>query len=637
MDVLLYKIELKVLYRNRGDLEFLCIKNQSLIYQRVRILQRKGCIGLLFLPRIWHKMTTSNHVYETVRGSAQEQLPRVKVPIRIKIILPYLLLAFCLALGAAYLVTQIVFDSLEERFTNQLIESGKLASEWMYREEERLLATLRLVANTEGLPGAIKDRQAERIRELTYGIAVENREEAVEILDDRGYLLYSMRHIRGGNVEEYEFAKEGDQYFLRYDFVRKVVQKQPDGYSDKYSGWVQADWGDYFYIAGPVRDGDGNQIATVLIGKDLQTITRQMREETLAQVTIYDLAGDVIASTFSQPITLDSDTVADLLRNQDASSLRRTQRDLKVTNIEYQEIIGPWEVRENRDIGALGVALPKSFYVRPSRVTRLQVLLLMSATFFFVILLGANLARVITRPLISLMRASTQVSKGDLEVRVQPESDDEVAVLTEAFNQMVASLQASRDALFDAYDRTLEGWSKALELRDKETEGHTLRVTIMTVELAQWMGIREKEVLTQIQRGALLHDIGKMGIPDRILLKPGKLTDEEWSLMRKHPEFAYEMLWPIEYLRPALDIPYCHHERWDGSGYPRNLKGEAIPLAARIFAVIDVFDALTSDRPYRIAVSREKALAEIKSQSGRHFDPGVVDAFLEYVASRDVP
>jgi putative nucleotidyltransferase with HDIG domain len=580
-------------------------------------------------------MTTSDHSLKHTGVTIPEQLPQVKVPIRAKIILPYLLLAVFLALGAAYLVTQIVFDSLEERFTNQLIESGKLASAWMYREEERLLATLRLVANVEGLPAAIQSRQAERIRELTFGIVVDNREEAVEILDTQGYLLLSMRHISGGHVEDYEFAKEGDQTFINWELVSNVVHKRPDSYSDKYSGWIRADWGDYFYIAGPILDPSGSQIGTVLVGKSLATITRQMREETLAQVSLYDLTGKVIASTFSQPVALESETVSGLLQKQDTNSLRRTQRDLQVTNIDYQEIVGPWEVRENRDIGAVGIALPKTFYVSPSRVTRLQVLLLVSVTFFFVIVLGANLARVITKPLLSLVHASTQVSKGDLDVRVEPRSDDEVAVLTEAFNQMVASLQASRDALFDAYDRTLEGWSKALELRDKETEGHTLRVTNRTVELARWMGIREKEDLTQIQRGALLHDIGKMGIPDQILLKPGKLSEEEWKIMRRHPEFAYEMLWPIEYLRPALDIPYCHHEKWDGTGYPRRLKGDEIPIAARIFAVVDVWDALTSDRPYRRAMGREEALAEIKQQSGRHFDPQVVDAFLNYINNDD--
>jgi putative nucleotidyltransferase with HDIG domain len=159
-------------------------------------------------------------------------------------------------------------------------------------------------------------------------------------------------------------------------------------------------------------------------------------------------------------------------------------------------------------------------------------------------------------------------------------------------------LQRSNVELMLAYETTLEGWSRALDLRDKETEGHTQRVTEMAVQLAQDLGLRDEE-LVHIRRGALLHDIGKMGIPDSILLKPGPLTDEEWTIMRKHPVYAFDLLSPIAFLRPALDIPYCHHEKWDGTGYPQGLKGEAIPLAARIFAVIDVWDALRSDRPYR--------------------------------------
>ena len=178
-----------------------------------------------------------------------------------------------------------------------------------------------------------------------------------------------------------------------------------------------------------------------------------------------------------------------------------------------------------------------------------------------------------------------------------------------------------------AYDATIEGWSRAMDLRDEETEGHTQRVTDLTLKLARLMGIRDDQLI-HIRRGALLHDMGKLGIPDQILLKPGKLTDDEWVIMRKHPVYAYDMLSSIEYLRPALDIPYCHHEKWDGSGYPRGLKGEEIPLAARIFAVIDAWDALTSDRPYRKAWSREKTLAYIREQTGSHFDPQVVEVFL---------
>jgi PAS domain S-box-containing protein len=193
---------------------------------------------------------------------------------------------------------------------------------------------------------------------------------------------------------------------------------------------------------------------------------------------------------------------------------------------------------------------------------------------------------------------------------------------------MFNDLQRSNMDLALAYDVTLEGWSRALDLRDEETEGHTRRVTEMTMRLAKYMDMNDAELL-HVHRGALLHDIGKMGIPDSILLKPGPLTAEEWEIMRKHPTYAFELLSPISFLKPALDIPYCHHEKWDGTGYPRGLKGEQIPLAARIFAVVDVWDALRSDRPYRRAWHETRVRRHIRSLSGTHFDPRVVEAFLE--------
>jgi PAS domain S-box-containing protein/putative nucleotidyltransferase with HDIG domain len=194
---------------------------------------------------------------------------------------------------------------------------------------------------------------------------------------------------------------------------------------------------------------------------------------------------------------------------------------------------------------------------------------------------------------------------------------------------------AQAHELKTAYNATLEGWAHALELRDKETQGHSLRIANMTIKLAKRMGYNDQD-LENVRRGALLHDIGKMGVPDTVLLKPGNLTEEEWILMRKHPDYAREMLIDLPYFKDALDIPYCHHEWWDGTGYPRGLKGTDIPLIARIFAIVDAWDALISDRPYRKAWLKRDALSHIIDQSGNHFDPDVVNAFVQMLREEKV-
>lgn len=210
----------------------------------------------------------------------------------------------------------------------------------------------------------------------------------------------------------------------------------------------------------------------------------------------------------------------------------------------------------------------------------------------------------------------------------------QVAVAVDS-TRTFSDLQTANLDLNHAYDATLLGWSTALELRERETAGHSVRVVKMTVDLAQLMGIQGDD-LVHIRRGSLLHDIGKMGIPDSILLKPGPLLPDEWVIMRQHPVYAYRMLNPIEYLQPALDIPYRHHEKWDGSGYPGGLKGDEIPLAAQIFSVVDVWDALTSDRPYRPAWSPTDTRQYISANAGKHFNPQIVATFLEYLQLHDL-
>jgi PAS domain S-box-containing protein len=224
----------------------------------------------------------------------------------------------------------------------------------------------------------------------------------------------------------------------------------------------------------------------------------------------------------------------------------------------------------------------------------------------------------------SSARAILDRKSGNI-IEIQASSRD----ITERKNAEEA-LQLAHQSLQDAYERTIEGWVRALDLRDRETEGHTQRVTELTLQVAGKVGFTDEE-LAHIKRGALLHDMGKMAIPDEILQKPGPLNEAEWEKMRRHPIYAYEMLSPITYLHPALEIPFYHHERWDGSGYPRGLKGEEIPLSARLFAIVDVWDALCSDRPYRKKLPWREVVDYIREKSGILFDPKLVDVFLSVI------
>ncbi|HUF37120.1 MAG TPA: HD domain-containing phosphohydrolase [Anaerolineales bacterium] len=279
----------------------------------------------------------------------------------------------------------------------------------------------------------------------------------------------------------------------------------------------------------------------------------------------------------------------------------------------------------------VGIPVAEAYHQADITLARSMVWL---AVFTIVILGGARVVamRWFLGPLARLTLAVERLQAGDLSARTGlPYRGDEFSGLARSFDEMADSLQQSKAQVNGAYDRTLEGWSRALDLRDHETEGHSRRVTEMTVAIARAMGLGD-EALAHIRRGALLHDIGKIGIPDAILNKPGPLAGDEWTIMRRHPQVAYDLLKEIDFLRPALVIPLRHHEKWDGTGYPDGLVGEQIPLAARIFAVADVWDALRFNRPYRPAWDDTRALSYIRSQSGTHFDPDVVRAFFRTIS-----
>lgn len=546
--------------------------------------------------------------------------------IRSKITAPYVLLSLAIAIGGAYIITQVILDSIEERFDNQVIETAQLTVEAFWREEENLLKTLRVIVNTEGMAQAALEKDPRDLRVLILPIFINFQDELVAILDKEGTSLLTITRPDNGLLEGYTYT-QGDQQFQEFTAVQSVLAELSDQAGDKFAGYMVFNSKTYFLISAPLRDIDGDLIGVAIIGTSIDTLVQHFREATLAQVTIYDLDGAIIhSSLFSMPEIPQSNVDA-VIANKSSES---TSRDTTAENIEYREILFTWQARDNRDLGVIGTALATSFLVNTNTFTRINVFILTTFVLILVIVVGIYIANVITKPIITLKNAAADVSGGDLSVQVIPIGGDEISMLTMTFNDMVSNLRVSKQALVEAYDKTLEGWAKALELRDEDTEGHSQRVAQMTVDLAGDFGYGG-EKLEHLRRGALLHDIGKMGIPDKILRKPGKLTKKEMRFMQQHPIIAKELIEQIEYLHPAMDIPYSHHEKWDGSGYPQGLRDEDIPKSARIFAVVDVWDAVRSKRPYRAAMTKKQALKIIRDGRGSHFDPEVVDAFLAYI------
>jgi putative nucleotidyltransferase with HDIG domain len=573
----------------------------------------------------------NRHTKLNISQFFSDLINKIPLSIRAKIALPYVALATLLAFGAALIVTQIVFDTIEERFTNQLVEAGKLASERMVAEENHLLTAMRQLAFSEGIPTAIQESNESKLRDLAFGTTVNNQLEAVEFIDLSGNLILSMYHKKGGLIEEYDFLTGDQSPLIDHDFVNKVVTKTTDGLGDKYSDLVETRKGLYFLVAGPVIDSQNKLIGVVVVGTSLDTLARQLREETLAQITFYDPQGNVLSSTFSTPSPLTPEITKSLLEQQDTISLEReTTRSVEQSYLGYRELLGVWEGRGDVDLGVLGVSLGESFIISTTTTTRFQIIVLGATTLLLVLFFGISVSLLLTKPIMALVNAAKKVASGDYRVKVEPTSRDEIALLSRTFNEMIESINDSRLMILNSYDNTLEGWSNALELRDHETSGHSQRVTNLMKSMMDALGI-DGETRVNYQRGVLLHDIGKMGIPDSILNKPGPLDVKERQIMQQHPIYAIEMLKNIEFLKPSLSIPYSHHERWDGTGYPLGLKGEEIPLEARIFAIVDVWDAITSDRPYRNSMSKEEAIQTICNGNGTQFDPKLVDVFLKIV------
>jgi adenylate cyclase len=429
------------------------------------------------------------------KADIARQLPRVKMPVRIKITLPYLLLALLFALASAYIVSQVVLESVQDRYLNQLIETGRQTSDWMVREEDRLLGTLRLISNTQGVADAILKQDSEALRSLVLPVAVNAGEEAVEILDTQAVSLFSMHLKAGGSAGSYDFTR-GDSSFRDQGFVRQTLLVGPDKLGDKYAGLIKASWGNLFYVSGPIFASDGKLVGLVLVGKSVRTLARQASQDTASETTYYGTDGQPLASTIytdKEAFPLSIGQVNQILAAQDKSSL---SRKLNVSQIDYAEILGPWEARGNVNLGIAGTALSQSFLLRTSSVTQLEIFILVAIAILLVVGVGLFIASRITRPLVRLANASSQVAQGNLEVKVDSQGNDEVAVLAHSFNYMVAGLQEG-SVYRDLLGRTVspevrEQLRQTFETGNLRLAGQQSVATILMTDIRGFTSISER-------------------------------------------------------------------------------------------------------------------------------------------------
>ncbi len=420
------------------------------------------------------------------------KLPPVRVPVRVKITFPFIVLSLAFALASAYLISRYVFESIQERFTNQLIEVGQQSADGMVQEENRLLATLRLLANVQGLAAAITAQDDQALRDLALPIAVNTQEEAIEILNREGVSVLSLRHRANGGLADYDFSS-GEAGFAEWTAVQNVLSESIDGEGDKYAELARAEWGDYFYVAGPVFDGNGQLAGVALVGKTLEALVRDIRRDTLAQTTLYARDGGLLASTLSISATaLSAAQVAGLTARQATESL---PRDLSAASLNYTEIVGVWRVRNGDRIGFMGAALSQNFLARPTLFTNLQAFLIVAVAVITVLGIGLYTANHITQPLMQMVRASTEVARGNFEVKVTPTGDDEVAVMAHAFNYMISGLQEG--AIYrDILGRTVspevrEELRESFAAGDLKLEGQTAIATILMSDIRGFTPLSE--------------------------------------------------------------------------------------------------------------------------------------------------
>jgi putative nucleotidyltransferase with HDIG domain len=538
--------------------------------------------------------------------------------IRWKIVLPYAFLSIVLAVIGTYLVTRLVTGSLTERFDNQLAEAGRVTADAVVRQEREHLEIVRAVAFTEGVADSIRTGNEKSLEDLVEPIAANAAVERLEVLDAQGQRVKTLSLSDGGALIYQELNDDDDP--ASWPLVERILQGDSDELGDKHAQIVETSQGFVLYTAGPVLKND-RLVGVVLVGTPLDSFVKQAKTEALADITVYDFDGNPLSSTFAQlddtPNNEARLDVSGAVLEEAFSGASAVREQRTLWGRDYDLLYGRLEVRD-QVVGLYSVGLSTDFIFSAGTTTRLQMSLLFGVGMTAVLAVGLFLAHLLTRPLLRLVRTARLVAGGDLSARSEVKSGDEIGALASSFNEMTEKLQRQHIA-------SLKALASAIDARDPYTLGHSVRVGQLAAMLGRHLGLDEK-TLAQIEIGGYLHDIGKIGIRDAVLLNPERLTAEERRTMNEHPRIGLSILQPVDLPREVIEFVHGHHERLDGSGYPEGLKGEHISIIARIAAVADMYDALTSGRPYREAATPEEALALLRAEAGKLLDPHVVDA-----------
>ena len=535
----------------------------------------------------------------------------MRLPIRYKIILPFAVLLVLVGVIGNGVATAQLTSAAVVPFDANLLHSSLVANQLLSQVDAARLADLRLAVNTIGVPEQLAAGDVAGLTRLLSPVVGNETLVSLDlrVLDRHGRELLS---IRGSHAGPSALAVGDATEFAGEPVVINALAGET---ADRQVFLFRQPTQSNLYWSGPVRAANGQVVGAMLAGESATEILASIQGSAL-----YDQTGVQLASTVPDAPIL-TDAVRKMVK---ADNTVRVDDVLGGHN--YRTLFSTWTMRGSQ-LGFLAVEAPADSLVSSVNQVRLMLTLLFTAAGLLTLLVGMATTSVLTRPVDQLIRSMRIVSQGNLHHRAAVASNDEIGYLAGAFNEMTAGLEQKTAALEETTFASMEALARTIDARDPSTFGHSARVAAISAEIADAMQLpdRDREAL---RRAALLHDIGKIGVEDKVLRKPGPLNALEADGMREHPRIGYDMLKCLPFLKASLPGILYHHERWDGAGYPTGLRGTAVPLSVRILALADVFDALTTDRPYREGLSFEAATAAIRMEAGLQFDPDVVTAFL---------